>query len=268
MSNTEYAVLNLVGGFGPSLAAVILFQITGGWESVKRLLISGFDVRGMSRSWLAIMLLIFPALNLGYALVSWVAFRALPEIIPMDALSLVLYPLAFLFPLGNQWREEYGWRGFAQPLMQRKYGAFKSSIIIGVIWGLWHLPLFYFPTSQDVYARTNIVLFMIKTVALSLIMTWMLNGSERLITSTAGHFIAGAIDYFVVKPSTPYGQYVYLGIELALIAFIVLKYGPEKMADKIKNSKLEGFGYRIRELGGLVLSTKVRCLYFSLVEYF
>jgi len=234
LSNAQYAVLNVIGGFGPSLAAVILVQISDGWGGMKKLLISGFDVRGMKLSWLAVTLLIFPALNLGYVLVSWVAFKALPEIIPMDTLSMVLYPLAFLFPLGNQWREEYGWRGFAQPLMQRKNGAFNSSIVIGVLWGLWHLPLFYFPTSQEVYARINIVFFIIKVVALSLIMTWMLNGSGKLITSTAGHFIAGAIDYFVVKSSTPYGQYIYLGIELALIAVIVLKYGPQKMASDEK----------------------------------
>ena len=234
LSNTEYIVLNVVGGFGPSLAAVLLVQIADGWSGVKKLLISGFDVRGMKLSWLAIMLLIFPALNLGYVLVSWVGFRALPQIIPMDTLSMVLYPLAFLFPLGNQWREEYGWRGFAQPLMQRKYGAFNSSIVIGVLWGFWHLPLFYFPTSQAVYARTNIVFFVIRLVALSLIMTWMLNGSGRLITATAAHFIAGAIDFFVVKSSTPYGELIYVGVELVLIAAIVLKYGTEKMASDEK----------------------------------
>ena len=206
-------------------------QISDGWSGVKKLLISGFDVRGMSLSWMVIMLLIFPILNLGYVLVSWVVFRALPEVIPMDMIIMILYPLAFLFPLGNQWREEYGWRGFAQPLLQRKYGAFKSSIVIGALWGLWHLPLFYFPTSQAVYARTNIVFFIIRLIALSLIMTWMLNGSGRLVTATVAHFLAGAIDFFVVKSSTPYGELIYVGIEIALIVFLIQKYGTEKMAN-------------------------------------
>jgi membrane protease YdiL (CAAX protease family) len=227
----EYTVLNVVGGFGPSLAAVILVQISEGWGAVKRLLRSGIDVKGLDLKFLMITLLVFPALNLVSVTIGYVLTGALPEILVPDTLTLLLYPLAFFFPTGNHWREEYGWRGYALPMMQKTHGALKSSVALGVAWGIWHLPLFFFPTSQVVYGRINFIAFVVKAVALSCIMTWLYNGSEgRLLTAMLAHFLAGALDYFVLKTSTPYGVTIYVALELVLVAVVVLRYGDDRMA--------------------------------------
>jgi hypothetical protein len=44
-------------------------------------------------------------------------------------------------------QEELGWRGFAQPELQEQYGGLRAAVIIGVLWGGWHLPLFFDPTA-------------------------------------------------------------------------------------------------------------------------
>jgi len=228
---SEYAVLNVVGGFGPSLAAMILAHIGEGWGGVRSLLGSGINVKGVDRKWWLATLLVFPVLNIVSGAANYVGTGGLPETRFPEPFLLLLYPLAFLFPLGNHWREEYGWRGYALPAMQSRYGALYASVALGLAWGLWHLPLFFFPTTQMVYGEVGFVTFMAKAVLLTCIMTWLYNGSGgRLITAMVAHFLAGALDYFVLKTSMRYGQLMYLALELALVAAIVIRYGPDRMA--------------------------------------
>ena len=235
LGQAAYTVLNVVGGFGPSLAAVAVTRLTGGWGGVKALLRRGVDVRGMSLRWWLIAILIFPALNLASIAVNYTLTRALPETnFPGGPLDVLLYLLAFLLPVGNHWREEYGWRGYALPAMQERHGALMASVALGLAWGVWHVPLFFFPTTQAVYGRIGVVSYLVMVVLLSCVMTWVYNGSGgRLFTAMVCHFLAGALDYFVVKTSTAYGLLIYIALEVALLAAVVLRYGPERMAQEV-----------------------------------
>ncbi len=77
--------------------------------------------------------------------------------------------------------EEIGWRGYALPLMQKKIGPFLSSIFLGLIWGLWHLPLFWM--DGNFHSDIPISLFLLQSIALALILTWLYNRtSESLFT--------------------------------------------------------------------------------------
>lgn len=65
-------------------------------------------------------------------------------------LAILLGPLNFLFTSIAFLGEEYGWRRFLQPLLQKKFGLRKGILILGFIWGIWHLPL-----SVYVYSNKN-----------------------------------------------------------------------------------------------------------------
>jgi membrane protease YdiL (CAAX protease family) len=72
--------------------------------------------------------------------------------------------------------EELGWRGFLLPRIQERYNAINSSLIVGVIWALWHLPLWLLPG----YGWNAVPYwgFALTTISLSVIMTWVLNNTK------------------------------------------------------------------------------------------
>ena len=81
--------------------------------------------------------------------------------------------------------EELGWRGYALDRLQLKWSAASASVILGLVWALWHLPLFFiegsFQHDSVRVATTGFWLFMAGIVALSFTFTWIYNNTERSI---------------------------------------------------------------------------------------
>lgn len=74
-------------------------------------------------------------------------------------------------PLG----EELGWRGFILPKLQEKINPLTSSIILGVIWTSWHIPMFYFHVSgYDI----GFISYLLETIRLSILFTWLYNRTK------------------------------------------------------------------------------------------
>jgi membrane protease YdiL (CAAX protease family) len=69
--------------------------------------------------------------------------------------------------------EETGWRGFALPRLQRRIGPLGASVLLGLIWGVWHLPLFLIPGSF--HQEIPFALFVVQAVAHAVVMTWLYN---------------------------------------------------------------------------------------------
>lgn len=166
--------LIFLGGYGPSFSALLMSAITGGWVSVKTLVKKLFNWR-VGFNWYAIIFLIWPIIfalgaslyvKLGGSLGS-TNYGLLPWIPAVYVVSIFLGPLA----------EELGWRGFALPILYEKYGFVGSSIILGIIWAMWHAPLFWAATGTAVSGfdvnATNVSLFVLWTVGASVIYTWV-----------------------------------------------------------------------------------------------
>ena len=91
-----------------------------------------------------------------------------------------------LFLLGTM--EEFGWRGLAQPLLQRKMAPFWAGLVVGIIWATWHLPAFLFGEGVQ-YSAWPIVPFYGGVIALSIIITPMFNSSRgSLLIAYLYHF--------------------------------------------------------------------------------
>jgi hypothetical protein len=107
------------------------------------------------------------------------------------ALSLPGYGLLFLAfldtfirgPLG----EELGWRGYALNELQKKYSPLKSSIIIGVLWGFWHTPLWFASGYTGLDLIKYIVLFMIGIISFSIMVTLFYNLNKNLVIPIVAH---------------------------------------------------------------------------------
>lgn len=89
----------------------------------------------------------------------------------VSTLVALMFMMLFLGPI-----EEFGWRGVAQPLLQRHMAPFWAGMFIGAVWGLWHLPAFFL--SGTVFAGWNFLPFFIGNVTLAVLVTPLFNKSR------------------------------------------------------------------------------------------
>ena len=186
---------------GPTLSAFIMTSVTEGRAGIHRLL-RRYVLWRVNFRWYLFVLLIIPAIEVLGAIV-------LPGVLASYqslTLSLVLsYPVAFVstFILGGPLGEEPGWRGFALPRLQSLHGPLVGSVILGVLWALWHLPLFW----SGVWTPPtipNIVMFVLMITALTIIMTWVFNNAKgSLLITMLMHASFNTFANRIVSPLFP-----------------------------------------------------------------
>jgi len=174
-----------VMAMGPSIAAFIIVLIVGG----KRGFIDLVRPFGRWRASLGLWgIAIFgPAalylvglglhLLLGGEAPPFTMIRSELSLIPLYLVMVVLMP--WNGPIG----EEFGWRGYALPKLQNKYGPLIASLVIGTIWGIWHLPTFFAPQGVvgAIAAAVGMIFILpytLGTIANSIFMTWLYNKSK------------------------------------------------------------------------------------------
>ena len=172
--------------FGPSIAGVIILALTRGKDGLRDLGQRALRWRVGLRWWgialcfssLSIFLAIALNAMLGGSLPSFAFFKQ----------EWYLAPVFFLLTIiGGPLGEEFGWRGFALPHLQRKRSPIVSSVIIGIVWALWHLPLFFQP--ESLHAQIGLALlpvYVIGEITLAMTMTWVYN-------QTGGSLLVGGI---------------------------------------------------------------------------
>ena len=153
-------------GVGPFVAAFVLTRKEEGRDGVRALWRSGWTVR-LPAGWLLVILLLFPilrivALLLSGAGVSLEAFRN-----PLGLAGLGV----FMYFLGGPFGEEFGWRGYALPRLLDRSGPLAASLILGIFWVFWHLPLFFIPGSPQ--AQIPFGPWAVSVLGLSVLFTWV-----------------------------------------------------------------------------------------------
>jgi CAAX protease family protein len=88
----------------------------------------------------------------------------------------VLGIYVYVLFLGGALGEEPGWRGFALPRLQTMHGPLLGSLILGPLWALWHLPLFWTPWNE--LTVFNVVVFVLTTTCLAIMYTWVFNNTK------------------------------------------------------------------------------------------
>lgn len=127
---------------------------------------------GVSWRWYVAVLLSVPAVLFVATLPFTGGHFQLPPVV-----ALVAYlPALVLQMVTTGLAEEPGWRDFALPRMQRRYGPVVGTLILGVLWGIWHLPLFL--TEWGGWPNVDLLTpieFVASAIALSFVMTWVFN---------------------------------------------------------------------------------------------
>ena len=168
----EGAMPYLVAGqFGPSVAAVVLAARTGGRTGVARLLRRLLIVRFPVRWWVVVgwsvglvLLAVMTAAGLAAApdrLSAWLADKWRVALLPLVGLLAVVFGAG---PLG----EELGWRGYLQPRLIDRWRPLRASVVLGIVWAFWHLPLFFIAEWREgLSLPLFIVLYPVSTIAVS-----------------------------------------------------------------------------------------------------
>lgn len=97
--------------------------------------------------------------------------------------------LTFVFSIASNFGEEYGWRYFFQPILQKRFGPLKGVILLGILWGLWHLPLnFFFYTSPE-YGMMSVVNQVFGCISLGIFFAYAYMKTDNIWTVVTLHFV-------------------------------------------------------------------------------
>lgn len=221
-----------LNAFSPTISALILSWIIGGGSAVKRLL-SGFTRWNVGLRWYIAAAYLFLG-PLAFALIYAALGNPIPGIKPGMTLSVFLGQIIFTLFSGPL-SEEAGWRGFALPHLQSKYNALVSSIILGVVWCCWHIPLFFLPGSSQQSIPFPIYLMLV--VTLGIYFTWLYNNTRgSLIITVLAHFsfnVSGGFIAGTLGLLPPMVLYIAAGSMLVLTVIgIVFYFGGKTLSKK------------------------------------
>ena len=164
---------------GPTLSAFIMTGVTEGRAGVRRLL-HRIVLWRVGLRWYLFALLGVPIVMALGTLILPGGLASLLGLGPGYVLTyLSTYVLVVI--LGGPLFEEPGWRGFALPRLQPLHGPLLGTLILGLLWALWHLPEFLVPAwaeSSGGSGFLDIVKFVLIAISFAIVTTWVFNNTK------------------------------------------------------------------------------------------
>lgn len=192
--------------YSPGIAGIFLvwrwFGVRGLGRFLRRLTLG----RAPGAWWLFVILGI-PAVFYAGAAVKGSVLMPFPftpwvQVIPALALALFLGPV-----------EEFGWRGVALPLLQRRFSPFWAGLILGICWGVWHVPAFMLSgTAQSAWSFAP---FFAGIVAISVMMTPLFNAARgSLLLPVLFHF---QMNNPIWPDAQPWDTLCFVGVAVVIV---------------------------------------------------
>lgn len=222
--------LSVLGVFSPAVAALALSLLKDGAEGV-RTTVGRLSLRRFSRRWWLETLLLAPVLlGTSYAVYLLVGgtYQPAPALEALRGpLGVALVPVAFVLAFVLAAGEELGWRGYLLPLLQTRFGAAGASLVLGVFWFLWHVPLRFLP--GDTNGGFPVVVWGVSIVATAFVYTWLFNETGgSVLAVTVFHGLLNTLGAFVaLHPSVtgePLSAYVIAGVNVVFAVVVFAAY--------------------------------------------
>ena len=210
----------VLGAFGPLAGALFVLHQEKGKGSTRKYLKGFLDFK-LGWKVYVIPILIFG----GSTFIAWF----LPELLGEERLSMLLPSiwiyipcLLFMIFLGGG-QEEFGWRGYALPVLENKFGIWFANIVLGIIWAFWHMPLWFITGTSQTYM--NFGGFFLLMVGYSFILSWTkkISGNKPF----SGLYVHGLANSFIAimptltmqknMPQTRYWIWVTLTLFIGII---------------------------------------------------
>ena len=194
-----------LGTFAPSFVAVWLTARHEGRAGVRELFRRLLQWR-VGLRWYVFALTYIAAIKLAAALIHRLATGEWPRF-GDEPLYLMLAATIGSTLLLGQAGEEIGWRGYALPRLAARFGLARASIVLGIIWAAWHLPLFFIPGTDT--TGQSFPLYLLQVTALSVAIAWLYantNGSLLLtmLMHAAGNNTKDIVPSVVQNATNPF----------------------------------------------------------------
>ena len=145
---------------------------------------------------------------------------------PLNTMTFIsvsnIIPFIIIDLTGGALGEELGWRGYALNILQNKYIPLTASLIVGVIWGLWHLPLMILSGYSGLELVYYIIAFMVAVISLSIIITFFYNKSKNILIAMWIHFWFNFLLKLVIIDILPLLMYISVGYLILAILIIIM----------------------------------------------
>jgi membrane protease YdiL (CAAX protease family) len=220
-------ILVLLMSYGPTLAALIVTWAIEGRTGIRTLLVRLLPWRAGLR-WYALALMGPAALAFATGTLQEL-FGATLQPLPGPVYQVALMGVASSIVHAIANGEELGWRGYALPCLLARYNALSASLILGLIWFAFHLPIMF--TVGGVggsQTLENALPFLVGVLAMSVIITWIFNATRGSVLPII--LLHGAYntwpDLFAMTNGNPALGWVGTAISVLLAAIVVLLFGP------------------------------------------
>jgi membrane protease YdiL (CAAX protease family) len=231
----------LLGAFGPFTAALIttaLFDGKVGFRSLLRRLLTW----RVGLQWYLFVLFCPALLSLAETALAVLFGSPIPDfaqppfvrLYPLPSELSKVNPLLFLpfvffqqTLIGSSMGEEIGWRGYALPRLEASRNAVRAGIILGVVWGMWHLPLWL--TKGYPLAEGFLGWAMLGIVADSVLFTWVYNNTKgSLLLALFFHSSIAITGLFL--SSTESSAFRGLALKWGVVVLVIVTFGAERLS--------------------------------------
>jgi membrane protease YdiL (CAAX protease family) len=149
--------------------------------------------------------------------------------------ALIAVPVTVLVVVALAYGEEAGWRGYLPPRLQERWSALTATLLIGIVWFLWHVPLLFLPGDQNGAMPSPLLAAFI--LASAVLYTWLYNntgGSVLAVTLLHGGFNVWG-QFIAVHPTEtgdPLSGAVMVGVVIIVAVVLVAVYGARTLPRK------------------------------------
>ena len=179
----------IVGSFGPAVAGAVVTWLGG--DSVAAWARQIVRWRVAPRWYLVVFALPLVVVGLASVGIALLGYDATLSLL-LDRGSMVLSSFLIVALVGGG-NEEPGWRGFALPRLQERYAPVPATLLLGVVWAFWHLPLLPVDTSTAhglawvLEFGPSVALRILNIVGFAFLLTWIYNGTDSVLLALLAH---------------------------------------------------------------------------------